>query len=134
MNLKNKKTWLIALVMSIIFVAGVTAGYYWGKITIPVEIKEPLEVVGQPTLIELYAGENKTFDVNITDYATVSYLVTMDFSLNDTTYQTSFVTFSNKSYTVIPGQNTLVAWMEVASDAETAMLLLTVDLSRAEPV
>jgi len=130
----NKKKAHLALALIAVFVAGAIAGYVWHSLTIPFKVKEPLEVIEYPTLLELYAGENKTFTINITNHASdVNYLVTLAFSLNDTEYQTSYVTFSDTSYTAVPGLNTLEAWVKVAHDAPTAELELRVDFSRAAP-
>jgi len=123
----NKKTALIiTLALIAVFVAGITAGYIWHSLTIPFKVQEPLEVIEYPTFLELYAGQNKTFTINITNYASdVNYSVTLAFTLNETEYQTS--------YTILPGPNTLEAWVKVAHDAPTAELELTIDFSRAAP-
>jgi len=131
----NKKTALIiTLALIAVFVAGITAGYIWHSLTIPFKVQEPLEVIEYPTFLELYAGQNKTFTINITNYASdVNYSVTLAFTLNETEYQTSYVTFSETSYTILLGPNTLEAWVKVAHDAPTAELELTIDFSRAAP-
>ena len=134
MQLTKKKTAILALALMSIFVVGVLAGYYWAQITIPVEVKEPLEVVSYPEIISLYAGENETFAINITNYAKVRYLVTMEFTLDNATYQEAYVTFSDTSYIVEPGYNTLEAWIAVVHDAPPANLTLTVDFTRAAPL
>lgn len=94
-------------------------------------MKEPLEIVGYPTIVEVYAGGNTTFAVNITNHASVPYRVALEFSLNDTFYQTTYVTFSNQTYIVYQGASSLTAWMKVAEDAPPATLELTVEFSRA---
>lgn len=133
MNIPPRKKVLLALALISIFVVGVLAGYYWASITIPVEVKEPLEVVNYPTSISVYAGMNETFTVNVTNHASVNYLVTMDFTLDNATYQEAYVTFSNTSYIVVPDSNTLEAWIFVSHDAPPANLTLTVDFTRAKP-
>jgi hypothetical protein len=130
----NKKTALLALALITMFVAGVIAGYVWYSFTIPVEVKEPLEVVGYPEIISLYAGENETFAINITNYAKANYLVTLAFTLDNATYQEAYVTFSDISYTVVSGDNTLEAWISVSHEAPLANLTLTVDFERAAPI
>lgn len=132
MNLSRKTATILAIILSAVFVGGVLAGYFWASTTIPVQVKEPLELTSYPQLIELYAGENQTFQIEITDLATASYTVTLTFTLNDTNYQTSYVTFSDTAYTVAPGLNTIDAWIQVSADAPAPTALeLTIDFSRA---
>jgi len=133
MQLTKKKTAILTLVLIAAFIVGAFAGYYWASITIPVQVKEPLEIVEYPEAISLYAGENATFTVNITNHATANYLVTLDFTLDNATYQESYVTFSDISYIVVPGDNTLEAWISVSHDAPPANLTLTKDFARAAP-
>lgn len=133
MNLTKKKMAILALALIVAFVVGVMAGYYWASVTIPVEVKEPLKVTAYPEIISLYAGENETFTINITNHASVNYLVTLNFTLNNTDYQEAYVTFSNISYIIVPGENTIEAWIAVSAEAPPANLTLKVDFYRAKP-
>ena len=135
MNMTKKKTALLALILMSMFVVGVIAGFYWAKFTIPFEVKEPLEIISKPEVIELYAGDNKTYAINITNHGSATFLVTAEFALNDTEYQGLYVTFSNINYTVAPGENTLEFWVYVAGEAPVPVSLeLTVELTRATPI
>lgn len=131
----NKKTALISLALIASFVTGAFASYIWYSVNIPVHIQEPLQVTLYPTQIQFYAGENHTFDISIHNYANVNYSVTLAFTLNDSAYQTQYVTFSNTLYTIRTGttDQIITAWMKVSADAPPANLTLTVDFSRASP-
>ena len=132
MKAKVKKA-VIATLVTMLMASIVFGIYYWESITVPVEVKEPLEIAGYPSLLSLYAGTNETFAVNITNHAKTNYLVTMEFALNNTEYQEAYVTFSDNSYIVKPGDSTLEAWIFVSHDAPPANLTLTVDLTRTSP-
>ncbi len=130
----DRKTAILALAFSTLLVVGAIAGYYWATITVPVEVKEPLAITGAPSILTLYAGDNKTYTLNVTNYGSAKFLVTAKFTLNDTLYQEKYVKFSNISYIVVPGNNTLPFWIYVSEEAPaTAKLTLTVELSRAKP-
>jgi hypothetical protein len=45
-------------------------------------------------------------------------------------YQISYVTFSNQTYNVVPGEQILMAWVKIAANAPAANVTLAVDLSR----
>jgi len=130
----TKKTALLALGIIAVFITGVIAGYVWYSLTIPFRVIEPLELVEPPAFLELMAGQNKTFEFNVINHADVDYLVTLTFTLSDSGYQESYVTFSEIAYTVIPGENTLEAWVKVGGDAPAPVgLELTIEFSRAAP-
>lgn len=127
----SRKTIMQIIAVIVICAVAFTAGYVWHSVTVPLEVKEPLEVTDYPTSISLYAGENQTFSINITDHASVSYIVTLSFTLNDTGYQESYVTFSDLTYTINPGENTIEAWIAVSGDAPPANLELEIEFDRA---
>jgi hypothetical protein len=56
--------------------------------------------------------------------------VTLEFSLDNATYQDYYVTFSNELYNVIPGQQILSAWLAVEPYAPPANSSLTIRLVR----
>ena len=106
------------------------AGYYPQSDSIPLEVKEPLEILSYPIGFSLFPGETTTFNVTIQNLASVNYTVTLNFSLNDTAYQTEHVTFSSETYTVTPGEQNLPAWLKVAPQALTGNFLLTITALR----
>lgn len=109
---------------------GVTAYYVWQTLTIPLEVKEPLEILHYPSQLELYPGENLTFNITVLNHASVNYSVALNFSLSDFSYQANYVTFSNKIYVVNPGQQDITAWLAVLPDAPPTNISLIVNLAR----
>jgi len=106
------------------------ATYMWTTKTINITIEEPLTITNFPTAIQTRPGQNQTLDITIENTATVSYTVTLTFTLNDTAYQTQYVTFSNNPYTINPGTNQITAWMTTAKKAPPANLQLTTQFYR----
>jgi hypothetical protein len=98
--------------------------------SIPLEVKEPLEILTYPTSFSLFPGETVEFNVTIQNLASVNYSVALDFTLNDTTYQTEHVKFSNTTYTVTPGEQNINAWLKVAPNAPTGNFLVTITAVR----
>jgi hypothetical protein len=119
-------TVLLASILSV----GMIAGYFPSSDSIPLEVKEPLEISSYPMAFSLFPGETTDFNVTIQNLASVNYTVTLDFSLNDTAYQTQYVTFSSETYTVTPGEQNLAAWLKVAPEAPTGNFLLTITALR----
>jgi hypothetical protein len=109
---------------------GMIAGYYPYSDSIPVEVKEPIEFLSYPTVFSLFPGETIEFNVTIQNLASVNYSVALDFILNNTAYQTEYVTFSDRTYTITPGEQNLVAWLKVATEAPAVNLLLAVSVVR----
>jgi hypothetical protein len=120
---------LVILLASTISV-GMIAGYFPSSDSIPLEVKEPLELSSYPISFSLFPGETVEFNVTIQNMASVNYSVSLDFSLNDTAYQTEYVTFSDTTYTVTPGEQTLTAWLKVAPEAPTGNFLVTISAVR----
>jgi len=58
----------------------------------------------------------------------------LDFSLDNVTYQESYVTFSDEIYNVISGQQDLTAWLKVESYAPPINTSLTIDFRRITEV
>jgi hypothetical protein len=102
----------------------------WKTLTVPLEVKEPIEILYYPTDLSLYPGENMTFYVTVVNHASLNYSVLLDFKLSNTTYQTSYVTFSNTIYTVLPIEQNLTAWMTTKPDAPAINTTLTIDFHR----
>lgn len=122
--------WLIVtLLVSGIGVAVLT-DYVWKTITMPFEVKEPLEVLSYPSELSLYPGETEKFNVTVMNYASRNYTVLLGFSLDNTTYQESYVTFSDETYTVVPDEQSLAAWFKVEEYAPPVNASLTIDFMR----
>jgi len=119
-------------IVVILLISGIAASAYyaWQTLTIQLEVKEPLEILSYPQQLSLYPGETREFNVTIRNHASVNYSVILDFSLDNITYQSSYVTFSNEIYTVIPGQQNLTAWLAVESYAPATNVMLTIDCRR----
>jgi hypothetical protein len=124
----------IAIILSIcIATLGSFAAYALQSITIPLEIKEPLEILEYPSGFSLYPGETVTFDITVQNHASVTYFAEFDFRLNDTEYQTKYVTFSNHNYSIPPGIQKLSAWLTIASTAPPANLMITINRKTDTP-
>jgi hypothetical protein len=128
-KVKGVPVWIVAALL-VCLVLGSAAAYIFATVKFSVNVEEPLSVVDSPSLPSLYPNMTEGFNVTVSNAAAVNYLVSMAFSLNDTSYQQSYVTFSNETYTVLPGLNNLTAQISVAPDAPPAQLELTVALSR----
>lgn len=122
--------WLIVtLLVSGIGVAVLT-DYVWKTITMPFEVKEPLEILSYPSELSLYPGEVEELNVTVMNYASRNYTVLLGFSLDNATYQESYVTFSDETYTVVPDEQNLTAWLEVEEYAPPVNASLTIDFMR----
>jgi len=128
-KMKGVPVWVIAALL-ICLVLGSVVAYFFATVQFSVNVAEPLSVAASPNFLELYPNMTEGFNVTVSNSATVNYLVSIAFSLNDTAYQQSYVTFSNETYTVLPGLNNLTAYITVASDAPPAQLEVTATLSR----
>jgi hypothetical protein len=117
---------IITLLTSTIAV-GSFATYALQSMSIPLEVKEPLEIIDYPSGFSLYPGETVTFEITVKNMASVTYFMEFDLSLNDTEYQTKYVTFSNTNYSVPPGIQKLAAWLTISPEAPPANLMITVN-------
>jgi hypothetical protein len=121
--------WLVTVILVSLF--GSVLGYYvWKTLNIPLEVKEPIEILNYPSQLSLYPGETLEFNVTLENHASVNYSVLVDYHLSNTTYQTSYVTFSNDIYAVVPGEQNLSAWVKITSDAPAVNESLTINFSR----
>jgi hypothetical protein len=93
-------------------------------------VDEPFSVTELPAQIHFHSGQKKTLDITISNSADIDYFVTLDIKLSDTNYQQSYVQASNQTYTIIPGDNTISAWIAVSQDAPNSQQQLTVDFLR----
>ena len=122
--------WLVAVLLTSTVSTVVLAYYVWKTITIPLEVKEPLGLLQYPSQLDLHPGETEEFNVTIQNSASANYLVVLDFHLDNATYQTSYTTFSNQTYAVLPGTQNLTAWIKVAEDAPIISTSITVIFKR----
>jgi len=122
--------WLVAAILVFLIGTGALGYYLWTKLSIPLEIEEPIEVLDYPSKLSLYPGENKSFQISIMNHASVNYSVVLDFSLDNVTYQDNYVSFSNTVYAVMPGQQDLEASMTAVSYAPPANVSLVISFSR----
>jgi len=120
--------WLLAVLLISLF--GSVLGYIVWTLNVEVEVKEPIRLYYYPVQLSLFPGETEDLEIDIENLASVNYSVTLDLRLNDSSYQSSYVTFSDTAYTVVPGEQILMAWVKVAANAPAANVTLTVDLSR----
>jgi len=109
------------------------AAYQNLTVRIPVEVKEPIEILSYPPNISLFPGETKQFNVTIMNHASVNYSVSLMFSLDNLEYEANYTNFSDINYIVTTGEQQLTAWLAVIHDAPPANLTLTVELGRIGP-
>ncbi len=112
--------------ISIISVSGF-AVYAMQSVTIPLEVKEPLEIIGYPTSFSLYSGETTNFEFTVENYASITYFQEFDFTLNDTDYQSRYITFSKHNYSIPPGTTKLSGWLTIAPSAPQENFILTIN-------
>lgn len=131
-SVKRKKLYffLCALLSICIVTAGSLATYDLQSVNIPLEVKEPIEILDYPSDFSLFPGETTEFDIAIHNMASVIYSLAIDFALNNTDYQSKYVTFSNETYTAIPGTQIFTAWLRVSTDAPAGDFLLMAKVTR----
>jgi hypothetical protein len=123
----------VLLILLIIIAAGTVATAAWylfATNSVPLVVEEPLTITNYPNSIHVHPGENETLDVTILNSASVDYSVTLAFALNDSVYQETYVTFSNSSYTILPGENAISAWLFVNRSAHPALLNVSIGFYR----
>jgi len=101
--------------------------------SIPIEVKDPIEITDYPSGFSLFPGETQEFNVTLQNIGPMNYSCNLEFSLNDTSYQNRYIEFSNEIYTVAPGKQKLSAWLTVSPNAAPASLLLTIKHSLTSP-
>jgi len=123
--------------IAVLLISGIGVGllaYVWPSVTIPFEVKEPLEILSYPSGFSLFPGETVEFNVTVKNYASVNYSVVLDYRLDDSYYQTNYVRFSDETFNVGSGVQTLTTWLFVEPNAPPTQALLTIDLLRIKPV
>lgn len=122
---------VLLLVVVIASPLAFAASYYiWNSKTVPFTVDEPLSVTEFPSSIHFHPGQNATLDITISNSADINYFVQLVITLSDTSYQQSYVQVSNKTYTIVPGDNAISAWIAVSQDAPNSQQQLTVDFLR----
>jgi len=132
--LKKNQYALISAILLIAIVAGVTASYLWPNVTIPFAVEEPIEILDySPLNLNLFPGETENITISVYNHAPLNYTVMFDFQLNETAYQSSFISFSDDSYVVPPGEHNLTAWLLVEPDSPPINAALTIGVKRMRP-
>ena len=122
---------VLLLVAAIACPLAFAATYYvWNTKTIPFTVEEPLSVTDFPSEVRFHPGQNVTLDITISNSADTNYLVMLDIQLTDANYMQSYVQTSNQTYTIVPGDNTISAWITVSQNAPNSQQQLTVDFLR----
>lgn len=122
--------WLIGTLLLSGIGVGVLANYIWTTVIIPLEVKEPLEILSYPSKLSLYPADTKEFNVTVMNHHSQNYTVILDFFLDNATYQDNYVTFGIETYTVVPYEQNLTAWLKVESYAPPINASLTIDFKR----
>ncbi|UCE96648.1 MAG: hypothetical protein JSV51_03370 [Candidatus Bathyarchaeota archaeon] len=120
------------LIFSGIGIGGL-AYYAWLSVTIPFEVKEPLEILEYTSELSFYPGETKTLYVVVQNYAPINYSVQFDFHLDDMFYLQNYVTFSNDSFIVMPGTHNFTVEVLVKPCAPPADMQLEIVFERVCP-
>ena len=122
---------VLLLIVAIASPLAFAASYYiWNSKTVPFTVDEPLSVTEFPSSIHFHPGQNATIDVTISNSANINYFVQLVITLSDTSYQQSYVQVSNQTYTIVPGDNAISAWIAISQDAPNSQQQLTVDFLR----
>lgn len=130
-SVRKTRLILIATLLISTITATLVGGYAVENIifqsaTIPVKVEDPIEILNYPNGVNLYPGQTKEFSPTVQNIADVTYTVTLDFQLNDNSYQSRYVTFKNTVITIAPGEQTFNASLTVSANAPPASLLLTI--------
>ena len=130
---RSLRTFLAVTLLILIVTLGSFAAYALQSISIPLEVKEPLEILDYPSGFSLYPGETITFEITVQNRGSVAYFVEFEFRLNDTEYQAKYVAFSNHNYSIPPGTQKLSAWLTIAPTAPAANLLVAIERKTDTP-
>jgi hypothetical protein len=106
--------------------------YIWSSKTVPFSVDEPLEVTEFPTSIHFHPGENSTIQIAIVNSVNINYTISLIVTLSDLAYQQSYVQVSDYTYTIVPGNNTIIAWIAVSRDAAPSQQQLTINFLRLD--
>ena len=121
--------WLVAVLLASTIGLAVFAQYLT-TVSVPLQVKQPLGIISYPSGWSLYPGQTANFNITVMNYSPLNYSVVLDYQVSNLTYQTDYLTFSSPTYTVVPGQQNLEAWLQVAANAPAANVTVTISLLR----
>jgi hypothetical protein len=121
--------WLVALILASTIGLAVF-GQYLNVVNVPLQVKDPIEIVSGPSEWSLYPGQKTNFSVTVMNGAPLNYSAVLDFQASNLTYQTNYLTFSDDVYLIVPGQQTLQAWLYVAENAPAANVTVSITVER----
>jgi regulation of enolase protein 1 (concanavalin A-like superfamily) len=124
--------WLVAVLLLSLIGSTVIGYVAWTTLTIPVEVEEPIKILNYPSKLNLFPGDTKQFTISMKNQADNEYVVFLEFSLDNSDYQSNYVTFSSDYYTILPGQNDIIAWFSVKENAPSMNATLSVQFNRLE--
>lgn len=122
--------WLVTVILVSGTVGGVFGYYLWKTAVLNMQVGEPIEILSYPSELDLFPGETEQFNITVSNHASVKYSVALSFRLSNSTYQDSYVTFSDQVYGIIPGQQEITAWLMVRPDAASINVTLSIDFKR----
>jgi len=125
--------WLVPVLLLSGIGVGALAHYVWQSVTIPFEVKEPLQIISYTSELSLFPGETMDIKAIVQNHASINYSVNLDFRLDDIRYQQQFVIFSDEIYVVVPGEQTLNAWVSAKPCAPPISTKLTIEFKRIGP-
>ncbi|UCE96824.1 MAG: hypothetical protein JSV51_04345 [Candidatus Bathyarchaeota archaeon] len=129
----KRRNAILAIAFLLAFIVGVAAlNGLWPSIILPVTVEEPIEILNySPLSLDLLPGETENITISVRNHATFNYTVTFDFYLNDSVYQRNFIIFSDETHIVQPGDNSLITWLYVETDASPLLnATLRIDIRR----
>ena len=121
---------LLLLAVAVLGPIAIALTYIWATRSTTFVVEEPLSITSFPSMVSTHPGENITLDIAIENSADVDYSVILNFIVNDTEYQLTYMSFSNLTYTIEPGTNNITAWCEIAKKAPPVQLGLTIEFHR----
>ncbi len=121
--------WLVAAILAATIGLAVF-GQYLTTVNVPLQVKAPVEILSYPTEWTLYPGQMAKFNITVMNHAPVNYSAVFEFQTSNSSYQSNYLTFSNETYTVVPGQQNLAAWLQVSTNAPAANLTVTITFAR----
>jgi hypothetical protein len=121
--------WLVAVLLAST-VGLAVFGQYLTVVNVPLQVKAPLEILSYPSAWNLYPGQTTKFNITVMNYAPVNYSVVLNFEASNLTYQSNYMTFSSETYTVVPGQQNLEAWLYIAANAPPTNVTVSIALER----
>jgi hypothetical protein len=124
---------LITTIAASLFFVGAIETLAFQSATIPFKVEDPIQILNYPTGLNFYPGQTKEFALIIRNAADVNYTITLDFQLNDTNYQSRYVTVEKTVFTIAPGEQTINASLMISGNAPPANLILTISRSDANP-